>query len=180
MSTGATNRRTAAPHRDPRSGAGQVHLLASQHDRDPLVASAVARVQDGAREAIPFLYLRYRDSVRSYVLTIVRDPHAAEDVALYTFLRLRSAIATYEPRTTPFSAWLLRLAREVALEHLRGQRLLAWEKVNDRPRVGDLVGDEHLARMELALDALVSSEEDNVIALRQSPSPQGVGRPRRR
>ena len=142
----------------------------SRHDRDPLVVSAVTRAREGDSESIPFLYLRYRDAVQSYVLTILPEPKPAHDVTLHTFLALRGAVAGYEPRTSPFSAWLLRLARGVAIEHLRGQRLLDAEQVFDRPRRADLadldLADEAGLRIELALASLDETGEGKVVPLR--------------
>ena len=46
-----------------------------QNDRDPAIARAVGRAQAGDMEAIRFLYLRYKNNVYGYVLSILRDQH---------------------------------------------------------------------------------------------------------
>ena len=56
------------------------------------------------------LYLRYADNVYGYVCSIVRDEHEAEDVTQQVFAKLMTAIARYEPRSVPFSAWILRIS----------------------------------------------------------------------
>ena len=38
------------------------------------------------------------------------------------FAKLIGAIARYEQREAPFAAWLMRVARNAALDHLRGRR----------------------------------------------------------
>ena len=73
-------------------------------------------------EAIRFLYLRYKDNVYGYVLSIVREQHEAEDCTQQVFMKLISAIHKYEPRTVPFTAWILRVARNIAIDHLRQRR----------------------------------------------------------
>jgi DNA-directed RNA polymerase specialized sigma24 family protein len=185
MGTWATDSMSAAAADDVPDRTLQPGLSKDEHDRDPLVGSAVARARSGAREAIPFLYLRYGDSVRGYVLTIVRDHQASEDITLSTFLHLRSAIIGYEPTRTPFSAWLLRLARGVAIDHLRGRRLLVWEAVYDRtsliePLADEAQSGEHLPRMERALRALVACEQDNVVALPQASASRAPSAPGQR
>jgi hypothetical protein len=61
------------------------------------------------------LYVRYADDVQDYVESIVRDRHEAEDITQNVFAKLITAIAGYE-RQGPFAAWLLRVARDAALE----------------------------------------------------------------
>jgi DNA-directed RNA polymerase specialized sigma24 family protein len=112
----------------------------SQLDRDPCVAAAVGHTRGGSRAGLAFLYVGYRATVRGYIQTIVREQHVADELTLQTFLRLRSAIGEYEPRRAPFSAWLLRLARAVAVEHLQDRRLLDWERVYERSRPFDSAG----------------------------------------
>ena len=82
-----------------------------QNDRDPEIARAVVRAQAGDMEAIRFLYLRYKNNVYGYVLSILRDQHEAEDVTQHVFMKLISVIPKYEPRQVPFTSWILRVAR---------------------------------------------------------------------
>src|SRR6202000_2535199 len=103
--------------------------------RDRQVANAVARAQAGDNDAIRFLYVRYKDNVYGYVLSFVRDPHEAEDVTQHVFLKLMSVIHKYQAREVPFTSWLLRVARNVALDHLRQRRMVPCEEVYE-PRGG--------------------------------------------
>jgi RNA polymerase sigma-70 factor (ECF subfamily) len=89
-------------------------------DGGELVARAVARAKEGDPEAIRYLYLRYSDNVFSYVRAIVRDEHEAEDVTQHVFAKLITAISKYEQRSVPFAGWILRLAHNAAVDHLRG------------------------------------------------------------
>ncbi len=93
------------------------------------VAQAVARAKQGDREALRFLYVHYADHVYGYVASIVRDDHEAEDVTQHLFAKLITALPKYEPREVPFSAWILRVARNVALDHLRQRRAIPCEEV---------------------------------------------------
>jgi RNA polymerase sigma-70 factor (ECF subfamily) len=94
-----------------------------------LVAEAVRRAQRGEREAIGLLYARYADDVQGYVRSILRDRHEAEDVTQQVFAKLITAITKYEQREVPFFAWILRVARNVALDHIRARRTVPVGRV---------------------------------------------------
>jgi RNA polymerase sigma-70 factor (ECF subfamily) len=98
------------------------------------VAAAVALAKDGDREALRFLYLRYADNVYGYVASIVRDDHEAEDVTQHVFAKLLSVLPKYEQRDVPFSAWVMRVARNVAVDHLRERRAVPIEEVRASER----------------------------------------------
>ncbi len=106
-------------------------------DRSPaverLVLTAVARAKDGDADALRFLYLRYADNVYGYVCSIVRDEHEAEDVTQQIFAKLLTAIDRYEPRQVPFSAWILRVAHNAAIDHVRMRRPVPVEEVRSPP-----------------------------------------------
>src|SRR5271166_1055710 len=97
---------------------------ASEMPTTQLVSNAVRRAQNGDREALGFLYARYADDVFRYVRSILRDPHDAEDVTQQVFAKLIQAIAKYEAQEVPFFAWVLRVARNLAVDHLRRRRTI--------------------------------------------------------
>lgn len=90
---------------------------------------AVARAKEGDREALRFLYTRYCNNVYGYVRSIVKDDREAEDLTQHVFMKLMSVIVKYDDQGVPFSGWLLRLARNVALDHIRRQRAEPSEQV---------------------------------------------------
>ena len=69
---------------------------------------AVARAKQGDREALRYLYVRYSDNVYSYVSSIVRNHHEAEDVTQQVFAKLIDSLRHYEDRGAPFLSWLVR------------------------------------------------------------------------
>jgi RNA polymerase sigma-70 factor (ECF subfamily) len=79
--------------------------------------------------ALQFLYVRYADDVCRYVRSIVQDPYDAEDITQNVFGKLMTAIHTYEPREVPFTAWIVRVARNAALDHLRARRQIPCDEV---------------------------------------------------
>ena len=123
------------------------------------VAQAVARAKQGDREALRYLYVHYADHVYGYVLSIVRDEYEAEDVTQHLFAKLMTALPKYEPREVPFSAWILRVARNVAVDHMRQRRPVPCEEVREL----DVREDDDEATRHRALglrDALASLPED--------------------
>jgi RNA polymerase sigma-70 factor (ECF subfamily) len=131
----------------------------------PLVSAAVARAKQGDREAVRFLYLRYADNVYGYVRSIVRDEYEAEDVTQQVFTKLMVVIGKYEQRSVPFSAWILRLAHNAAIDHVRKRRAVpAAEVYGADERVPE--GNEDRSReLRLALADLPDEQRD-VIVLR--------------
>jgi RNA polymerase sigma-70 factor, ECF subfamily len=130
------------------------------------VAQAVKRAKVGDAEAIRFLYIRYADNVYGYVQSFVHDEHEAEDVTQLVFAKLITSISKYEERTTPFAAWMLRVARNAAIDHARSNRAMPSETVWDstEPDIQD-AGD----RLRGLTDALGALPEDQrtVLILRQ-------------
>jgi RNA polymerase sigma-70 factor (ECF subfamily) len=162
QSTPAHSRPLARRESSPTTGFRAKTAL-KQNDRDPALGRAVARAQAGDMEAIRFLYARYKDNVYGYVLSILRDHHEAEDVTQHVFLKLMSVIHKYQPREVPFTSWMLRVARNVAVDHLRQRRPLPCEKVYEPSRRADEVGRERRWGIEQALVELPQDQREVVV-----------------
>ncbi len=134
-----------------------------QNDRDPAIARAVVRAQGGDMDAVDFLYLRYKNNVYGYVRSMLRDDHEAEDVTQQVFVKLMRVIGKYEPREVPFTSWILRVARNVALDHLRQRRPIPAEEVFDASRAADDSHHERRWGLEQALETLPEDQRDVVV-----------------
>jgi RNA polymerase sigma-70 factor (ECF subfamily) len=97
-----------------------------------LTSRAVARAKNGDREAQRYLYVRYADNVYGYVWSIVHDEHEAEDVTQQVFAKLLRILPKYQERKSPFLAWVLIVARNVALDHMRQRRAVPCEEIGER------------------------------------------------
>jgi RNA polymerase sigma-70 factor (ECF subfamily) len=137
----------------------------SSPDRPELVNEAVASAKRGDMSAIHFLYLRFADDVCGYVNSIVRDHHDAEDITQNVFAKLATAIQKYEPRQVPFAAWILRVSRNAALDHLRARRQIPFAEVRTDDNGHEQVGFE---RSQCLRDALLRlpAEQREVLVLR--------------
>ena len=122
-------RRTTSSRRRRRRDSVAAARSTSSAATERLVHAAVARAKDGDADALRFLYLRYADNVYGYVCSIVRDEHEAEDVTQHIFAKLLTALRRYEPRVAPFSAWILRVAYNAAIDHMRARRPVPCEEV---------------------------------------------------
>jgi DNA-directed RNA polymerase specialized sigma24 family protein len=83
-----------------------------------LVTLAVARAKEGDTNALHFLYVRFADDVCGYVNNIVRSVDDSRDITQGVFRKLMTTIQGYEPHEVPFAAWLVRVSRKAALDHL--------------------------------------------------------------
>jgi RNA polymerase sigma-70 factor (ECF subfamily) len=130
-----------------------------------LLAQAIVGAKDGDMSALHFLYVRFADDVCGYVRSIVRDSHDAEDITQNVFAKLMTAIHKYEPRDVPFAAWILRVARNVALDHLRARRQIPFEEVRTDDQGHEQIGFE---RSQCLRDALwrLPAEQREVLVLR--------------
>ncbi len=131
-----------------------------------LVSRAVERAQAGDREALGFLYARYADNVCGYVRSIVHDQHEAEDITQQVFAKLIHVIGKYEERDVPFFAWILRVSRNVAVDHIRRQRAIPVEEVRAAEDGGR--GPEDSERMSDLREALakLTPDQREVLVLR--------------
>jgi RNA polymerase sigma-70 factor (ECF subfamily) len=125
---------------------------------------AVARAKDGDQDAIRYLYVTYSHNIYGYVRSIIRDDHEAEDVTQHVFAKLMTHVAKYDDRGVPFFAWLLRLARNVAIDHLRANRITPTETVISP----DLSSASDMDRTETVRAALATlpTEQREVVVLR--------------
>jgi RNA polymerase sigma-70 factor, ECF subfamily len=129
-------------------------------------SEAVKRAQDGDREALGFIYVRYADNIYGYVRSIVHDPHEAEDVTQQVFAKLIRVIGKYEEREVPFFAWMLRVARNLAVDHLRHQRLIPVEDIKATDDgSADPAGSSRMGELREALSQL-PKDQCEVLVLR--------------
>jgi RNA polymerase sigma factor (sigma-70 family) len=75
----------------------------------------------GDIQAFETLFREYQGEVYGWIVRIVRDPGAAEDLTVETFWRIYRARTRFDPRR-PFGAWARRIATNLALEHLSRRR----------------------------------------------------------
>jgi RNA polymerase sigma-70 factor, ECF subfamily len=124
---------------------------------DPMLRRAIQRAKEGDTSALHYIYVRFADDVFRHVRRIGLSLHDAEDVTQNVFAKLMTAMPRYEQRQAPFRAWILKVARNAALDHIRSQRLVPCEEV----RISDEGQDDVSLDLRLALrEALELLPED--------------------
>jgi RNA polymerase sigma-70 factor (ECF subfamily) len=71
--------------------------------------------------AFETLFHQHQRAIYGWILRIVRDPAAAEDLTVETFMRIHDAHARFQPERG-FEGWARRIATHAALDHLRRRR----------------------------------------------------------
>jgi RNA polymerase sigma-70 factor (ECF subfamily) len=139
--------------------------LERSREADALTLRAVRRAQAGDADAMRFLYLRFADNVYGYVCSLVRDEYDAEDVTQQIFMKLLTSLERYEPNGVPFSAWILRVAHNAAIDHLRARRAIPCDEVRSPDEAAPDGGRERWHDLRDALDTLPRDQRE-VLTLR--------------
>ena len=132
----------------------------------------VERAQGGDREALEELYLLHFDRIYAYLHLSVGNRHDAEDLTTQTFLKMLESIGRFRWQSAPFSAWLFRIAHNLAMDHFRANR--RWQPEEDVP---EPPGSEELSAEEEAMHSIgrksmlelidsLSSEQQQVLTLK--------------
>lgn len=96
------------------------------------------RYQRGDREAFAWLVRRHHQRVYNFILRLVKQPTAAEELAQDTFLKIVKNSSTFKHEAR-FSTWLYAIARNLCIDHQRKQRLRRHASL-EQPLPGDQTG----------------------------------------
>jgi len=83
--------------------------------------SVLQQFRDGDLDAFEALFREHQRPVYGWILRIVRNTAAAEDLTVETFWRIYRAHDRFQPEY-PFGPWARRIATRAALDWLRAQR----------------------------------------------------------
>ena len=128
--------------------------------------------QKGDREALEALYLLHFDRIYSYLHLSVGNRHDAEDLTTQTFLKMLEAINRFRWQSAPFSAWLFRIAHNLAMDHFRATRRWQPEEAVPEPEDATETSAEDAAmesigrRSMLELIENLSHEQKQVLTLK--------------
>jgi RNA polymerase sigma-70 factor, ECF subfamily len=128
------------------------------------VRRLVERAQQGERDALEELYLIHFDRIYSYLHMSVGNKHDAEDLTTQTFLKMLESIKRFRWQSAPFSAWLFRIAHNLAMDHFRARR--RWQPEEDVP---EPIGSEEPSA---ELQAMQSIGRQSMMELIEKLSPE--------
>ena len=126
----------------------------------------LAEIAQGSEEALRTLYVETSAAVYGFALSILKNPHDAEDVMQETYIRLCGAASAYRPEGKPM-AWILTIVRNLARMRLRETgRTVLPDSPEQWPDEGELFhsGSDDRLVLEAAI-RLLSDEERQIVML---------------
>ncbi|HET8635971.1 MAG TPA: sigma-70 family RNA polymerase sigma factor [Acidobacteriaceae bacterium] len=123
-------------------------VLRARTDEPEDDPSLLRRIASGDQEALSMIYDRHAGCVYGLLRRILRDESAAEEIAQDVFLHLWKIAARFDPERGALRPWLLVMARNRAISHLR-------RRVQDDPNGLD----EDFASAELPQDTAAAQNE---------------------
>ena len=88
--------------------------------------------QAGDPSAFEALFRRWQAPLHRHLTRMLDDPAAADDLVVETFLRLQRHRTRWRPGT-PLRPWLFTIARNLARNRRRAQRLWGWLPLSAAP-----------------------------------------------
>jgi RNA polymerase sigma-70 factor (ECF subfamily) len=97
-------------------------LAASMNpDNFSIEEDSIARLQHGELNALDSVMARYQHRLYRFLLRLLQDPVAVDDVFQQTWLRVIEKICRYDA-SRQFDSWLFSVARNLAIDYLRLRR----------------------------------------------------------
>src|SRR5262249_42375727 len=102
----------------------------------------------------------------------VGNRHDAEDLTTQTFLKMLESIGRFRWRSVPFSAWLFRIAHNLAMDHFRAARRVQVEEEVPEPPPGDESAAEEEALESIGRSSMLqmieglSHDQEQVLTLK--------------
>jgi RNA polymerase sigma-70 factor (ECF subfamily) len=124
------------------------------------VRRTVDAARAGDRDAMRELYVRYAAAVHTHVLRVVHDVHDADDVTQQVFVKLLTGLDRYRPGDVPFVAWVLRVAHNAAIDHVRRARTVPVADVDEPEARDDRRAHEARTDLHAALATLPQAQRD--------------------
>jgi RNA polymerase sigma-70 factor (ECF subfamily) len=136
------------------------------------LARLVEQAQQGKREALEELYLLHFDRIYSYLHMNVGNRHDAEDLTTQVFVKMLESIGKFRWRSAPFSAWLFRIAHNLAMDHFRANKRWQPEEEVPEPDPGEGSAAEQEALESIGRQSMLeliqklSHEQQQVLTLK--------------
>lgn len=126
----------------------------------------IEKIGNGDKIAFEKLYRLTEKVVYAYILSILKNHYAAQDVMQDTYLRIRSAAHLYTPQGKPL-AWIFSIARNLSLMRIRTENRYInteFSYLENNPNFSYLTNNEDKLVLQTALKIL-NEEERKIILL---------------
>ena len=130
---------------------------------EPSDEALFAAYRAGDASAFEMLFERYRRSLGRHLARMLDDPAAAEDLVVETFLRLHRHRDRWR-EGTPLRPWTFAIARNLARNRLRSQRLWGWlplSQADDPGETPPAARDEVRRRVAAAFAELPAAQRES-------------------
>jgi RNA polymerase sigma-70 factor (ECF subfamily) len=122
------------------------------HASDPIDLGLMQRIAARDTASLAELYDRHSRLLFGLILRIVRDRSEAEEILQETFVRVWTRAETYDARMSGPLPWIVRVARNCAIDRLRARRVRATvdapaprERVTEAVPASDIQSPEAVA-----------------------------------
>lgn len=125
----------------------------------------VVLYEEGNDQAFDTLLARHQERIFNYILRLVPDENSANDVFQDTFIKAIMSIRNHQYQSTgKFSAWLTRIAHNVVIDRIRGDKFASgmddeeqFQMIHNNIQLSEEACEERLVRDAnvQVLDALV-------------------------
>src|SRR6059058_120652 len=126
------------------TSAGMSASVAADRARANADSRLVALARESRGEALELMYSAYKSRIYTFLLRLLADPAAADDLTQDVFTKAYQALGslTSEHRVLP---WLYRIATNTAIDHIRRRKRFTWLRVGRLAgtREEPLMKDEH-------------------------------------
>jgi RNA polymerase sigma-70 factor (ECF subfamily) len=119
-------------------------------------ALLVKRAKQGDEAAFAEIYTRNHDAIYTYIYFRVEEADTAEDLTGEVFLRVVEKIDGFTYRGRPILAWLYTIARNLVIDHQRGQTKGGRLPLDEQLITGE-PGPSEMAERGLNRDCLARS-----------------------
>jgi RNA polymerase sigma-70 factor (ECF subfamily) len=127
----------------------------------------IALVTQGNHRAYEVIILRYQKLVFNVIYQIVKQQESAADLTQDTFLKAYQAINTFK-QGAALRPWLLRIASNTALNHVRSTR--PYQSLEQL--LEDLPGQEPASNDDVAKKIELKMNEEKLIEILETLQPQ--------
>jgi RNA polymerase sigma-70 factor (ECF subfamily) len=123
------------------------------------------RLQTGDEQAFEEIYNLTKRGLFSFILSICRNYHTAEDIMQSTYLRLKGAISTYQAGSNAL-AWLFTIAKNLTINELNRAKRESFSDFEDTDaRFGEYTLEDKLSGSVLELMGKTLNEEERQIVV---------------
>lgn len=128
--------------------------------------SLFLKIAEDDKSAFESLYRQTDKAVYGFILSILKNPHDAEDVMQDTYLRIRAAAHLYNAQGKPL-AWIFTIARNLSFMKLRSEKRNSYsnyEDLENKVEFASVMDSEDRIVLEAAF-GILDAEERQIVVL---------------